>query len=208
MPGMSRSTSAPEALRTLRQRGSIALGIVAMSLGGLMAVLSVFSGEPSLILIGAMLMLMAIGWVLFIRPAVVLTIVGVELENPFRRTSIPWSHIEDVSPRWNLEIWADGKTYPAWAVASHIERPKRSGVLGYGKLGLDETTVNAPKPSEGATVGSASRMIETAMSEYAELVAEGDSAAVTGREITRAWNWLDILCFVLPALVIVAGIVA
>ena len=46
MPAMSRSTSAPEALRTLRQRGSIALGIVAMSLGGLMAVLSVFSGEP------------------------------------------------------------------------------------------------------------------------------------------------------------------
>ena len=42
---MSRSTSAPEALRTLRQRGSIALGIVAMSLGGLMAVLSVFSGR-------------------------------------------------------------------------------------------------------------------------------------------------------------------
>ena len=54
---MSRSTSAPEALRTLRQRGSIALGIVAMALGGLMAVLSVFSGEPSLVLIGLMLLL-------------------------------------------------------------------------------------------------------------------------------------------------------
>ena len=46
------------------------------------------------------------------------------------------------------------------------------------------------------------------MAEYAELVAEGDSAAVTGREITRWWDWLDILCFVVPALVIVAGIVA
>jgi hypothetical protein len=31
---------------------------------------------------------------------------------------------------------------------------------------------------------------------------------VTGREITRWWDWLDILCFVVPALVIVAGIVA
>ena len=68
--------------------------------------------------------------------------------------------------------------------------------------------MKAPKPSEGATVGSASRIIETAMAEYAELVAEGDSAAVTGREITRTWNWLDILCFVRAALVIVAGIVA
>jgi hypothetical protein len=203
---MSRSTSTPEALRTLRQRGSIGLGIVAMSLGGLMAVLSVFSGEPSLVLIGLMLLLVAIGWVLFIRPAVVLTVVGVELQNPFRRTSIPWSHVEDVSPRWNLEVWAGGKAYPAWAVASHIERPKRSGVPGYGKLGLDETTLTAPKPSEGATVGSASRLIETAMGEYAELLAEGDSAAVTGREITRSWNWLDLACFALPLLVVLAGI--
>ena len=52
---MSRATSAPEALRTLRQRGSVALGVVAMSLGGLMSVLSVFSGDPSLVLIGVML---------------------------------------------------------------------------------------------------------------------------------------------------------
>ncbi len=202
---MSRSTSAPEALRTLRQRGSVALGIVAIALGGLMAVLSVFSGEPSLVLIGVMLLLVAIGWVLFIRPSVVLTIVGVELDNPFRRTTLPWSHVEDVSPRWNLEVWAGGKAYPAWAVASHIQRPKRSGVPGYGKLGLDEGTLTAPKPSEGATVGSASQLIETAMGEYAELVADGDSAAVTGHEITRSWNWLDFACFAVPVLVIVVG---
>lgn len=205
---MSRSTSAPEALRTLRQRGSVALGIVAIGLGGLMAVLSVFSGEPSLVLIGGMLLLAAVGWVLFIRPSVVLTVVGVELDNPFRRTTIPWSHVEDVSPRWNLEVWAGGKAYSAWAVASHIERPKRSGVPGYGRLGLDDVALNAPKPSEGATVRTASQLIETAMGEYAELVADGDSAAVTGREITRSWNWLDFACLALPVLVILAGIVS
>src|SRR4029453_10424405 len=157
---MSRSTSAPEALRTLRQRGSIALGIVAMSVGGLMALLSVFSGEPSLILIGLMLLLVAGGWVLFIRPSVILTVVGVELDNPFRRTTLPWSHIEDVSPRWNLEVWAGGKADPPWAIASHIERPKRQGIPGYGKLDLAGGAANAPKPSEGATVLSATRLIE------------------------------------------------
>ena len=57
-------------------------------------------------------------------------------------------------------------------------------------------------------MGSASRLIETAMAEYAQLLAEGDSAAVTGREITRTWNWLDLACFALPLLVILAGIVA
>lgn len=202
---MSRPTSAPEALRTLRSRSSIALGIVAMAIGGLMAVLSVFSGEPSLILIGFMLLLVALGWVLFIRPSVVLTVVGVELDNPFRRTSIPWSHVEDVSPRWNLEVWAGGKAYPAWAIASHIDRPKRQGIPGYGTLDLGNAAATAPKPSEGATVGSATRLIETVMGEYAELLAEGDSAAVTGREITRAWNWLDIAAFAVPVLVILVG---
>ena len=205
---MSRPTSAPEALRTLRSRSSTALGIVAIAIGGLMAVLSMFSGEPSLVLIGFMLLLVAMGWVLFIRPSVVLTVVGVELDNPFRRTTIPWSHVEDVSPRWNLEVWAGGKAYPAWAIASHIDRPKRQGIPGYGKLDFSNAAANAPKPSEGATVGTASRLIETAMGEYAELVAEGDSAAVTGRDITREWNWLDLACFAVPVLVILVGMLS
>ena len=204
---MSRPTSAPEALRTLRSRSSIALGIITMAIGGLMAVLSMFSGEPSLVLIGFMLLLVAVGWVLFIRPSVVLTVVGVELDNPFRHTTIPWSHVEDVSPRWNLEVWAGGKAYPAWAIASHIDRPKRQGIPGYGKLDL-AAAASAPKPYEGATVGTASRLIETAMGEYAELVAEGDSAAVTGREITRGWNWLDLACFAVPVLVILVGMLS
>jgi PH (Pleckstrin Homology) domain-containing protein len=203
---MSRSTSAPEALRTLRQRGSIAMGIIAMAIGGLMAALSLFSGDASLVFIGVMLLLVAVGWVLFIRPSVVLTVVGIELDNPFRRTTIPWSHVEDVSPRWNLEVWSGAKAYPAWAIASHIERPKRQGVPGYGKLDLGSTPADTPKPSEGATVGSASRLIETAMGEYAQLLAEGDSAAVTGREITREWNWLDIVCFAVPAAIALVGL--
>ena len=205
---MSRSTSAPEALRTLRQRGSIAMGIIAMIVGGVMAALSVFSGDASLVFIAVMLLLVAVGWVLFIRPSVVLTVVGIELDNPFRRTTIPWSHVQDVSPRWNLEVWSGGKAYPAWAIASHIERPKRQGVPGYGKLDLGATAAAAPKPSEGATVGSASRLIETAMGEYAQLLAEGDSAAVTGREITREWNLLDIACFAVPVIVAMVGLVA
>lgn len=203
---MSRSTSAPEALRTLRQRGSVAMGIIAMIVGGVMAALSVFSGDASLVFIGVMLLLVAVGWVLFIRPCLVLTVVGIELDNPFRRTTIPWSHVEDVSPRWNLEVWAGGRAYPAWAIASHIERPRRQGVPGYGKLELGEGPAEAAKPSEGATVGSASRLIESAMGEYAQLLAEGDSAAVTGREITREWNWLDIACFAIPVAVILLGI--
>lgn len=206
---MARSTTAPEALRTLRQRGSVAMGIIAILLSGGMAVLSVFSGQLSLLFLGCMLLVCAGSWLLFVRPAVVITMAGVELRNPFRHTRIPWSRVDDVSPRWNLEVWSGDKTYAAWAIASHIERPQRGGLMAMGRLGSqaarDEAA--APKPSDGATVGSASRLIEDAMGEYAELVADGDSAATTGQgEVTREWQWLDVTLVAVPVLLIVVGI--
>lgn len=206
---MARSTTAPEALRTLRQRGSVAMGIIAMVLSAGMAALSVFSGQPSLVFLGCMLLVAAGSWLLFVRPALVITMAGVELRNPFRHTSIPWSKVEDVSPRWNLEVWSGDRSYAAWAIASHIERPQRGGLLSMGRLGSraarDEAA--APKPTDGATVGSASRLIEDAMGEYAELVADGDSVAATGHGVlTREWQWLDVVLVVVPVLLIVVGI--
>ena len=207
-PRMSRPTTAPEALRTLRQRGSVAMGFVGMAMGLVMAVLSLVSGEPSVTLLGFMLLLAGGSWVLFVRPTVVITILGVELNNPFRHTQIPWSEVEDVAARWNLEVYVDGRSYAAWAVASHIERPPRAGILGMGRLGAQarQDAVAMPEPSRGATVGTASRMIETAKEEWNELVAAGDSAVVTGGEVTRTWQWLDIACLVVPALLVVAGL--
>ena len=207
MPG---STTTPEALRTLRQRGSVAMGYVAMVLSGGMAVLSVFSAEPSLIFIGLMLFACAAVWVLLVRPSLVITMVGVELRNPFRHTRIPWSQIEDVSPRWNVEVWSGGRPYPVWAVASHIERPRTSGVMSLGRLGTQAAidAAKSPKPSGGATVGSASRLIETGMAEYAELVAEGDSAVVQGGNLTREWQWSDVAAVGVPLLLVLVGIIA
>ena len=205
---MARSTTAPEALRTLRQRGSVAMGVIAMVLSGGMAIVSLLSGETSLIFLGCMLLLCAGSWLLFVRPAVVITMAGVELQNPFRHTRIPWSKVEDVSPRWNLEVWSGDRSYPAWAIASHIERPPRGGLLSMGRLGVQaaKDQAAAPKTRDGATVGSASRLIEDAMEEYAELVTEGDSAAAIGQgEMVREWQWLDIALVGVPVLLIVAG---
>lgn len=207
---MSRPTTAPEALRTLRQRGSVAMGWIALAISGGMAVVSLVSGQPSLVFIGCMLLVAAVSWVLFVRPSVVLTMVGVELNNPVRRTHIPWSLVDDVAARWNLEVWSGDKAYAAWAIASHIERPAgRSSGFAFGRLGAYAAAdaAAAPKPSPGATVGSASRLIEAAKGEWSELVAEGDSAVVTDGELTREWDWLDVACLAVPALLLVLGLV-
>lgn len=205
---MTRPTTAPEALRTLRQRGSVTMGVIAIVLGVAMAFLSVISSEPSLVMIGFMLLLAGGAWVLFVRPSVVITMLGVELNNPFRHTQIPWSKVEDVGARWNLEVYAGDQDYPAWAVASHIERPQSQGILGFGRLGAQARTdaVDIPAPSRGATVGSASRMIESAKDEWSELVAAGDSAVVRHGEVTRDWQGLDVVCVALPVVLILLGI--
>jgi hypothetical protein len=184
------------------------MGVIAMVLTGGMAMFSVLTGDLSLIFVGLMLFACGAAWVFFVRPSMVLTMVGVELRNPFRHTRIPWSQLEDVSARWNPEVWAGGRSYHAWAIASHIERPRNSGVLSLGRLGtqarVDEA--KAPKPSGGATVGSAARLIETGMAEYAELVAEGDSAVVQGGEVSREWQWTDIAALGAPLLVVLVGL--
>jgi len=203
---MSSSPPAPEALRTLRQRGSMALGIVACVLCLGFVVAALFSGGVSLVFLGVMLLGAAVGWVLFARPSVVLTIEGVHLNNPLRRTMLPWSQVQDVSARWNLEVYANDRAYPAWAIASHIERPHGSGLLGMGALGRRADLEAGPPPPKGTTVGSAARLIEDAREEWAELAAVGRPEAVTGGTVTRSWQPLDIAALAVPVVLVVIGI--
>lgn len=205
---MASSTFAPEALRTLRQRGSVALGVVAMAFSLMLAVLSLISGEVSLVFVGFMLFAAAVGWVLFARPSVVLTVRGVHLNNPLRRTHIPWSQVQDVAARWNLEVYAGDQVYPAWAIASHIERPAGRGMLGWGSLGRrsEAEAAAGPAPSRGATVGSAARLVAEARQEWSELVAQGRPEVETGGRVTREWNMPDIACLAGPLVIAAAGL--
>ncbi len=203
---MLRSRPAPEALRTLRQRGSMALGIAAILCCVGIVLPSALNPEVSLVFTGLMLLGAAAGWVLFVRPSVVLTVHGVHLNNPLRRTVIPWARVQDVSARWNLEVYADDKSYPAWAIASHIERPQRQGLLGLGSLGTRSTAeAAAPPPSRGATVGSAAALIEDAMTQWSEMRAEGRPEAVTDTEVVRTWDLPDLVVLGIPVLLTVAG---
>ncbi len=206
---MASSTSTPEALRTLRQRGSVALGVIAMVVCLAVVAMSLASGEVSLVFVGFMLFGSAVGWVLFVRPTVVLTMRGVHLNNPLRRTLVPWSLVDDVAARWNLEVYSGERVYPAWAIASHVERPRGLGPMGFGALGRSATVdeAAAPKPSAGATAGSAARLIEDAHSEWAELAAEGHPDVEVTGHVTRVWDVPDIACLGLPVAMVLLGLV-
>jgi hypothetical protein len=182
------------------------LGVVASVLCLGFVVAALFSGGVSLVFLGFMLLGAAVGWVLFTRPSVVITLQGVHLNNPVRRTVVPWCQLQDVSARWNLEVYANDRAYPAWAIASHIERPASPGLLGMGSLGRRAQLDAGPPPAHGTTVGSAARLIEDAKDEWTELAAEGRPEAVTGDTVTRTWQPLDIAALLGPTVLIVVGL--
>lgn len=210
VPQWSTSTSSAEVLRSLRQRGSAFLGWLTVVLFVGMAVLTLMAGELSLIFLGSMLLAAAAGWVLLARPRVAITLDGVDLDNPFRRTHLPWARIDDVSARWNLEIWSGDKVYKAWAIASHIDRPKRQGggMLGYGSASelADQAEVAAPRPTEKTTVVGVSSMIETALEEWREMVSTDHPNARLGGEVRQRWDWADFAAVGFPILLIVVGL--
>lgn len=54
-------------------------------------------------------------YLVLVRPSVVVTLAGLELVNPFRRHTVPWSAVRTLSSRWQLRVeLTDGRTLVAW----------------------------------------------------------------------------------------------
>ncbi|MDQ2758769.1 MAG: PH domain-containing protein [Actinomycetota bacterium] len=194
-----------QALRTLRQRGSIALGAIAMLCGFGLALWSLAGGEPSLVFIGIMLLVGSGGWVFFVRPALVISMHGVHVHNPLRRTVVPWAQVVDVGTRWNLEIYHGERRTAAWAIASHVERPRGSGLLSIvnGRLGGADS---GPPPPKGVTVQSAAQSVELARQEWTEMVVDRRPEVSAEGEVERSWDWVDVAALGVPLLVVVASL--
>jgi hypothetical protein len=205
---MAETSPSTAALRTLRQRGSVALGIIATVLCVGIVVTSVVTRSFSLVFDGFMLLGAACGWVLFTRPSLAVSLAGVHVNNPIRRTVVPWARVDDVATRWNLEVYTDtGASYAAWAISSHIQRPRGAGILGFngvGRQAMTDSTSQAP-PSDGATVRSAAQSVELARDEWSEMVADGRPEVSPEGQVTRTWELTDIALLGLPILLIVLG---
>ena len=208
LPRMSVPTTSMQALRTLRQRGSVVLGVIAMACGYGLAVWSLVGGEPSVVFIGAMLIVGGSGWAFFVRPAVVISLYGVHVHNPLRRTLIPWNRLVDVGTRWNLELYHGEKHTAAWAIASHVERQRGTGMLGMmsGRR-MTAAPEAGPPPSKGVTVQSAAASVELAREEWVEMVTDRRPEVSADGEVERSWDLADLAVLGVPVLVVVAGIV-
>ncbi|GAA1898852.1 PH domain-containing protein [Lapillicoccus jejuensis] len=209
-----------EALRTLRQRGSLVLGWLAVVGGYGMALWSLVSGEPSLGFIGGAALVGSLGVVLFVKPSLTISLHGVHVRNPLRRTVIPWVRLQDVGTRWNLELYFQGATgadgerpdrhVTSWAIATHVQRQRGGGLLGaLSPRRLEQVTQREAEPaaSRGTTVGSAAQSVEVALQEWREMVADRRAEVSTEGEVERTWEGVDLLAVLLPLLLIAVAVV-
>lgn len=204
---MAGNTASTHALRTLRQRGSIVLGVVAMVCGYGLALWSLVGGEPSAVFIAAMALVGSGGWVFFVRPALVISLHGLHVNNPLRRTVVPWAQVADVGTRWNLEIYHGERRTAAWAIASHVERPRGSGLLSMVNSRLAGADT-APPPSKGVTVHTAAQSVEVARQEWTEMVLDRRPEVSAEGEVERSWDWVDLALLAVPLAVLVVALVA
>ena len=202
-----------------RQRSSLALAVVCGVTGLLLLVTMAWqwADNPQPLFAAWMFLGLAVVWSLFVRPAVLLDDDGVTIRNILRDIHIPWALLTDVEFRWNLKVFVGDRVYAAWAISSQDGRPKsaNSGMFGAGiPARLDRfananatrfqpsQTSTAPTQSSKVTASSVARVIEQAMQEYAEAVAQGALPAAPDAKVRATWVPLVIAVLVLPAIAV------
>ena len=151
--------------------------------------------------------------VLLVRPFVRLTLDGITIHNPFRRTVVPWTAYEDVSAQWNLVVYAGPLAIKAWAIAAKIRRRSGSGVLAAFSSGALKERLADPGPpapvhrpgSLPTTAGPAAVLVEQLHSEWQDLVRDGVLAPDHTAAVTRRWDLLDIALVGVPLLVAIVS---
>ena len=194
-----------------RQRSSLVLAAVCGVTGALL-LLSLarnWADYPRPLFVAWIVFGLAVAWVVFVRPAVLLDIGGVTLRNVVRDVHIPWTRLTHTSSRWNLKVFAGDRGYTAWAIASEHERP-RGGAGGMfrmpipGRLqGLASADTRPPATSPKATAQSVARSINQAKQEYDDAVAQGELPAAPDETVRITWVPLAMVVLLLPAIVVI-----
>ena len=197
--------------QVFRQRMTLALA-GASGVTGILLLLSLarnWADNPQPLFAVWVLVGIALVWVLFVRPAVVLGDDGVTIRNVLRDIYIPWGQVTRVESRWNLKIFVEDRGYTAWAIASQAERPRFGAGGRFAQPGrvnrhAGGASAHAPQPTSKVTAVMVAWSIDKARQEYAEALARGALAAAPGGQVRITWVPLVLAILVLSALAVVA----
>lgn len=152
--------------RTYRWTVAVVVACVWFVIAAWVALDAVVRGSDRSAVVAVLLVAAVSGavWLLFVRPAVVVTEEGVEVRNVLTDVFVPWHLVRDVDGGGSLRVHVDDATYPSWAVHSSHRSMRRALVTPVdAQAGTDRSSL---EPS----------------------AAEGGRAAEVAREVTVVWQ--------------------
>jgi hypothetical protein len=138
-----------------------------------------------------------LGWVLFWRPAVVVSDTGVVLENPFRVVEVPWEALVQVDTRYSLTLITPRRKYSAWAAPAPGIWGGRNAHPDHLR-GLPESSYgpgNSVRPGDlkNTDSGAAAQIVRKRWQQLLENgVVESGHAAETNVRSTIVWSRIAI----------------
>lgn len=204
-------TPSPTSALTYRQKGPQVTAWLFIAAAALMLVdvVRTWSVQPEPLLGAGLLLGIAVGWVTFLRPAVVLDQTGVLLRNPLRDVKIPWAALTDVESRWNVRVFAGDRGYTAWAISSQVQRPPGGSM--FSLIIPNKLTEYAREMSGGAdeapetkvTARLVADVIEETRLEYDAAVAAGDITPPAEPAVAVRWVPPTMAALFVPLLAVV-----
>lgn len=197
-----------------RQRSSLAVA-AGCAVTGLVMLLDLardWAAYPRPLLVAWVVFGLALAWVMFVRPVILVDISGVTLRNVIRDVHIPWTLLTGASSRWNLKVMVGDKGYTSWAISSEADRPKgvSAGMFRMPMPGRLHTAASADAELSGTktrpkvSAQTVVRSIRAAKQEYDQAVASGELPAISDGEVQITWVPLAILVLLLPAVAVLA----
>lgn len=141
--------------RTIRgNAGLVWLVVTGAAVLGLLIDVLVRGGAVDLLLIAPwMLLPVWVVWAFLASPRLRADAEGVSIRNPLRTTSGPWSSVEDLAMRWQVEVrFVGGRTVQAWSVAARKANPRNPEQPAERELEILRELREAAAPSALAPV--------------------------------------------------------
>ncbi|HZW44795.1 MAG TPA: PH domain-containing protein [Dermatophilaceae bacterium] len=194
----------------IRQRSPLGLAAVC-GVTGLVLLVSMawqWAEHPEPLFAAWVVLIMAVVWSLFVRPAVLLDEDGVTIRNIVRDVHIPWARVGEVECRWSLKVFVEDRAYTAWAISGQAGRPKIAPrrLFGMTSARIDPFASAGARPPTSAakvTAATVARAIEDAKEDYSEAVARGAIAAVPDAQVRMTWVPVALAIMFLPVIAVV-----
>ncbi len=156
--------------QVLRNGGSVTMGAV----GAAALVFVAVTAWPRHSWLGGVAVLGAVSChLVLIYPVVRVDSGGVFLANPLRWVWVPWPAVEATGWRWSLEVYAEGRTFAAWALAAKVDRIRLrdGGTMGTPRASAGSPADHARSGTGPMTAQRGAAIIDQAQADWRDRVA-------------------------------------